>query len=165
VQVILFRHGLAVERGDERFPRDADRPLTRKGEKRVRQAARGLVALGVAPDLVLHSPLVRAEQTAELISRELGLSRKQRSETRSLLPGRKLPALAEELSHLEAKSVLCVGHAPHLDRFLALVVGARTGAFELGKAGAACLKLGDLPTPVGELEWLLSPAALRRLGE
>ena len=44
------------------------RPLTEEGMSRMRKAARGLARLGVAFDVVLTSPLVRARQTAEIVA-------------------------------------------------------------------------------------------------
>jgi len=60
--------------------------------------------------------------------------------------------------------ILCVGHAPHLDRALALAItGDRVPVTSLKKAGAAALELDDLPRPHGELSWLLPPKVLIEL--
>ena len=66
-ELYLIRHGVAEERGDA-WPDDAKRPLTEDGMSRLRKAARGLARLGVAFDVVLTSPLVRARQTAEIVA-------------------------------------------------------------------------------------------------
>ena len=70
IQLYLIRHGIAVDREDPNCPPDTERPLTSKGEKRSRAAARGLRALGVKPNLVLTSPWLRALQTAEVFCEE-----------------------------------------------------------------------------------------------
>ena len=66
-ELYLVRHGLAEERG-EKWPDDTKRPLTEEGIVRMRKAARGLARLGVAVDVVLTSPLVRARQTADIVA-------------------------------------------------------------------------------------------------
>ena len=62
---VLLRHGIAVER-DEWEGKDADRPLTDRGAKRVAQVAAGLNQLDVQPTHVLSSPLIRAIETAKI---------------------------------------------------------------------------------------------------
>jgi phosphohistidine phosphatase len=162
VQVILFRHGPAADR-EGWSGTDASRPLTAPGRKRTRSAAKGLRALGSAPELVLCSPLIRAKQTASLAARVLELGKGQLHVSRALAPNRSPKALLEELAHLRVQQVLCVGHAPHLDRFVELVLGASPGSLRLKKAGAACVEL-DLPTGHGHLNWVLEGRALRALG-
>jgi len=44
--------------------------LTVRGQEQGRELVRQLVAAGIIPDLILHSPLLRAKQTAELIVAE-----------------------------------------------------------------------------------------------
>ena len=67
MQVYLLRHAIAEPLDPERYPVDADRPLTGSGARRMARAARGLRSLGLRFDLVLTSPLVRARQTARLV--------------------------------------------------------------------------------------------------
>ena len=52
---------------------DDERPLTPKGEERMRQIGRGLVALGLKLDRIVTSPLVRARRTAQIVAQELDL--------------------------------------------------------------------------------------------
>ena len=66
-ELYFVRHGLAEERG-EAWPEDTKRPLTDEGIARFRKAEKGLSRVGVAVDVVLTSPLVRARQTAEILA-------------------------------------------------------------------------------------------------
>ncbi|HTL02756.1 MAG TPA: histidine phosphatase family protein, partial [Vicinamibacterales bacterium] len=66
-ELYLIRHGLAAERGDQ-FPDDTKRPLTSRGIQRMKRAGKALVALDVAFDVILTSPLVRTRQTAEAVA-------------------------------------------------------------------------------------------------
>ena len=68
----ILRHGIAVDPGTPGIP-DDERPLTAKGEKRMRQIARGLRVLDLKLERIVTSPLVRARSTAEIVARELDL--------------------------------------------------------------------------------------------
>ena len=65
--IITAMQKIAEERG-EAWPDDTKRPLTDQGIARLRRAGRALVRLGLTPDVVLTSPLVRTRQTAEIIA-------------------------------------------------------------------------------------------------
>src|SRR5262250_2292517 len=117
--VSIFRHGIAVPRGDVEGVSDAERPLTERGVKRTRAAARGFKLLGRVPDTILTSPYVRARQTAELLALALGRTAPPLTITEALLPDASADRLYAELVALGAEQPLCVGHAPHLDVFVA----------------------------------------------
>lgn len=157
--VVLFRHGIAQDREDPDSPPDPERRLTPKGARRARQAARGLARLRVEPQAVLSSPYLRARETADLAVDELRLDGRDVVLTDALLPDAPPEDLLRALGRLDASCVLCAGHAPHLDVFLAHVLGAKAPITELKKAGAACLDLG----PPARLVWLHTAGALRKL--
>lgn len=69
-RLYLLRHGIAVPHGTPGIE-DDDRPLTPKGEKRVRQVAYGLKHLGLDVQKIVSSPLPRAYRTAEIVARVL----------------------------------------------------------------------------------------------
>lgn len=152
MQLFLIRHGIA-EDGDD----DAARPLSPDGAKRFRQEVRGLRALGVRFDRVLHSPKRRAVETAELLAPLVD----GEYEVSALLA--QAPS-AELLAQLHGGVVAVVGHEPHLSSLLAwLVVGAPDeGRFELKKGGVA--RLAGEPEAGGmTLVALLPPKLLREL--
>jgi hypothetical protein len=72
VNLFILRHGLAVERGTAGYAKDADRPLTPKGERKLWQIAEAMEALKLSFDVILASPYLRARQTAELVAEGLG---------------------------------------------------------------------------------------------
>ncbi len=168
--LVLIRHGIAEELADMRSlpgkqrSTDADRALTPLGIRRVRKAARALKKIGFRADRILHSGLRRAEQTAALIAAEL-----QPKEPELLVSGAVLSEadprdLFQLLPELRARRVLVVGHAPHLDRVIALACGSSSRAITaLGKAAAVALDLPDPARPTGRLLWLLPPKLLRAL--
>ena len=170
--LILLRHGIAAEiselppHADGSPALDAERPLTERGRRRLHRAARGLRRLRVRPGRVLHSGLVRARQSAELVASDLGLGTRTLVEVAALEPGAEPGELLKLLSGLRAAEVLCVGHAPNLDRILARICGRDERIVSaLGKGGAACLELPDRNVAEGRLAWLLPPRVLRRLGK
>src|SRR4026209_1815705 len=65
----LLRHG---EAEDGAGKPDADRELTEKGRRQARDAGRAMKNLGVEIDACLSSPRIRARDTAERASAELG---------------------------------------------------------------------------------------------
>jgi len=74
MNLYLLRHGIAVQRDDPSTQNDeAARPLTAKGLKRMRKAARGLCRFNIPFDAIVTSPALRARQTAEIVAAALGL--------------------------------------------------------------------------------------------
>lgn len=63
MQVFVMRHGIA----DGHASSDFDRRLTPEGAAQFALGVQGLEQLGVTLDHVLHSPLLRAVETAELL--------------------------------------------------------------------------------------------------
>ena len=72
-RVYFLRHGKAENRAEWRGS-DDERPLTAEGEEAMRREAEALRALGLAPDVIVTSPLARARRTAEIVAGGLGLS-------------------------------------------------------------------------------------------
>ena len=163
---VLFRHGIAAER-EEWTGKDADRPLTDKGKRRVRRAATGLRRLDVRPTHILTSPLIRAVETARLLHVTLAVRSPLRS-VDELLPDaspEKLIGLLHDLS--PGSCVLCVGHEPHLGMTASLLLsGQLSGAFPLKKASACLIELPVSVKPGrGRLIWWLTPSQLRTIGK
>jgi len=92
----LMRHGAAVERGAPGFDCDRERPLTAKGEERIRHVAEALDQMEIAFDAVLSSPLIRAQQTASTLMDELKL-KLPLLQTEHLAPGADPKGLIEFL--------------------------------------------------------------------
>jgi phosphohistidine phosphatase len=166
VNIVLFRHGIAFDRADPDCPPDPDRPLTKEGTRRTRRAARGLLALGVSPEVVVTSDYLRAVETAQIACEELSFSSRENFvRTAELHPTADPRGFLEVLDRTPCREMLCVGHNPNLSGLLSWLVGAPRAPFTwLKKAGAARIDLGLDGRPPGRLVWLLEPKALRRLG-
>lgn len=126
----------------------------------MRAVAAGMRALGIAPDLVLTSPLVRCRQTAEIICEALGGAP---VEDPRLRPGMRLGDLEDaHLEHPGAVAPMVCGHEPDLSQVVAELTGG--GMVEFKKGGLAVLDVESLRPGRGRLRALYPPAALRLLG-
>jgi phosphohistidine phosphatase len=164
LELYLVRHAIAAERGPK-YPDDRKRPLTAEGIRRFKDGVRGLNALAIEIDVILTSPLTRAEETAALLA--AGLKKRAPVETvDALAPGGKFQAIVEAVTKQAKRHrrIALVGHEPDLGETAGRWLGAR-GDVEFRK-GAVCAIDVDGATPAGPgtLRWLLPPRALRRLG-
>lgn len=72
MDLLIIRHAIAFERDRHRWRQDAERPLSPAGMRRARKAAAGLKQLTKRPQRLLTSPLVRARQTAQILTEVAG---------------------------------------------------------------------------------------------
>jgi phosphohistidine phosphatase len=149
----FVRHGLAtwpLWTGD-----DSERPLTAEGVRRMEAAAMGLKRRGVQPESILHSPLLRARQTAEIIATHLDRLQVLQPKV-ALAPGFDHPSyLALQAETGETlTSLMIVGHNPDM----ADVVLTLTGQSVLFREGTvACISsINGRHT----LEWSATPDEL-----
>ena len=161
-EIYLIRHGIAEERGDA-WPDDSKRPLTDKGIERLRKEARALARLGVAFDVVLTSPLVRARQTADAIAGSFD-PRPPIVAVESLAPGGTYQAVLADLEKQTRRSRLAlVGHEPGIGELAGRLVGSRH-PFEFKKGAVCRIDFETLPPAgPGALRWFVTPKLLRSL--
>jgi phosphohistidine phosphatase len=161
VELTLVRHGVAEEAGPRTGGRDEPRALTADGAERMRRAAAGLAALGVAPDLVLTSPLSRCRETAQIVQDAVG---GHLVEDDRLRPGMDLAGLADVVAeHPEAERVVVCGHQPDLAEIAAELAGG--GRIEFKKGAAVVLEAAALRPAAAYLRAAYPPATLRALGD
>ncbi len=164
MEILLVRHGPAEEPGDAKWPTDRARPLSADGRVKTAQAAAGLFAIGLRPDLVVSSPLVRAEQTAKLVAGAFRPSPPiELSE--ALAPGGDGLDLVRGLLSRKLARVVLVGHEPCLSLLLsALAAGdERRLDVDFKKAAAALVEVSG-ERPRGVLVAFFPPRVLRQLG-
>jgi phosphohistidine phosphatase len=167
MNLYLLRHGIAVPNEDPENVPDSDRPLTPKGIKRMRGAAKGLRRLGISFDSVLTSPFVRARQTADIVAEALGLG-DHLEELSALAPGNSLSDLWSGLTpYQDHEHLLLVGHEPFLSAILSYLLthDEKRSLTVIFKKGGFCrVELDALPpNKAGTLHWLLTPKQLRAL--
>ena len=157
MDLYICRHGIAVELGDG-VTRDAERPLTPEGKRKLNQIGKALNLLETNIELVVSSPYVRAIETAEILYESLHVQNAMEV-TEELTPNGNVRQLLALLRKLHPKSVLVVGHEPYLSSLIALLVSGNPDAAilmkkgSIGKLVANRLEFGRCAC----LEWLLTP--------
>lgn len=164
-RIYLVRHGAAEDMAES--GRDFDRALTAAGVSRMEAVARGLATLGVEPQCLLVSPLVRAQQTADCLVSALTPARRETWE--ELACGVDPESIVARLDTLSADGdLMLVGHEPDMGELLSFFLTGRTDSFwtRFRKGAVACLTAGVLP-PMGraQLEWFERAAVLARIGD
>jgi len=159
MRLYLIRHASAVPHGTPGIP-DDERPLTPRGEKKWKRAARGLVRLLKRPDVMLSSPLPRAWRTAEIAAAAWGAA--------ELTPA---DALASDhfeewesllANHGSEARVALVGHEPHLSTLLARLIGGNAARMAFKKGGVAVVDLEGSLARGGTLVAVLPPGLMRK---
>ena len=168
MNLYLLRHGIAVAVDEPEIDTDSERPLSQKGIKRMRKAARGLRRLGIPFDGILTSPLIRARQTADIVAEALGLDHGL-EEISGLAPESSVEHLIFGLTRFQNRQhLILVGHQPLLGDLLAFLLMVQEGPeikVELKKGGLCRIEVDNVPpTQPGLLHWLLTPKQLRMMG-
>jgi phosphohistidine phosphatase len=159
MELALVRHAPAEPRTGNDPAADAARALTREGRRRFRRVRAGLERLELRFDRLLHSPYLRAVETADLLTPLVDGP----VEPEPLLATAPTDAL---LARLRGERPALVGHEPWLGELLSwLVLGDPShGASWLWKKGGIAFLTGD-PHPGGmQVKSFLSPGVLRCLG-
>jgi phosphohistidine phosphatase len=155
MDLFVIRHGVAEPRRDDL--QDERRELTPEGRKELARAVRGLGRLGVRFDRLLHSPWLRAVQTAELFATLVdGSTEVTRGLARS--PDKELLGL------LSGDRAAVVGHEPWLGELVSWLVTGDPGhgGFELEKGAVAWLRGEPRPGRMAVVA-VLPPDILRRV--
>jgi phosphohistidine phosphatase len=164
VDLLIIRHAIAYERDPRRWRDDGARPLSPAGKKLARKAAAGLREFGKPPDRLLTSPLLRARQTAQILTDVAGWPHAE--EASELVPGQAPLPILTLLGRDRRKRVAVVGHQPALGVLLAVCLLGEDATLpvELRKCAAACVSFAGSPRPGrGTLQWLAMPRMLRGL--
>ncbi|MGZ8435527.1 MAG: phosphohistidine phosphatase SixA [Candidatus Binatia bacterium] len=169
MNLYLMRHGIAVAADDLGSIQDKERPLTGKGIKRMRRAARGLRRLEIEFDGILTSPLLRARQTADIVAAALGMESRL-EEITELAPESSVHHLILSLTRYRDRDhLLLVGHQPLLGQTLSSLIDPSPGAkhqFDLSKGSLCRVEIDGLPAnSPGVLRWLMTAKQLRLLAD
>jgi phosphohistidine phosphatase len=166
MDLLIVRHAIAFDRNSRRWRDDGERPLSPEGMARARKAAAGLKHIAERPQCVLSSPLVRAKQTATILTEFAGWPKA--TECAALAPNESPEEVFAALAAQKEKIVAVVGHQPALGRLLAaslpaqVLGGINPEAFELKKMGVALVSFSGAPKAgCGTLNWFVPPRILR----
>jgi phosphohistidine phosphatase len=154
MRLYLVRHGIA-ERGGIFAGPDEDRALTAEGAAMMQRVARGLLSAGYLPDVILSSPLVRARQTAQILSDAFGL-RTPPDLCRDLGPGGSRATLQRKIIGYTKTvgGLMLVGHQPALGEIAGDLAWGSPGHYFDLREGEVCVV--DLENFAGELRGSLA---------
>lgn len=121
---------------------DPSRHLTEKGQRQAVKLAEFCKTQQIVPERLLTSPLLRAEQTALLLSQHAGWPEPQKQawliiETLAQVQHKALMELLQQ----GAESVCCVGHEPDISALLALLLDTQAEHFHIKKASITAVEL------------------------
>lgn len=167
MELYVMRHGKAAERDPKLYPSDDQRPLTEKGKAELEWIAAAMERLEMEFDLVLSSPLLRARQTAEIVAKALGITKKVRYS--DLLAQPDIKPLIDHIKSLQKRepSILLVGHEPYLSELVStLLTGTTDLNLNFKKGGLLKLQLKKTRLEwCASLDWLMTPRQLIQIAE
>jgi phosphohistidine phosphatase len=154
VNFYLVRHGEAVSEIS-----DPRRPLSPAGRAAVDSLARLAATRAVAVSAILHSGILRAQQTAEILAEYFAASAGVRP-IGGLSPEDDPAIVAADLAEAH-DSLILVGHLPHLARLTALLVArdSERSTIHFAPAMMACLAHNGTEWSIA---WTLEPASAER---
>jgi phosphohistidine phosphatase len=154
--ILVLRHGISEE------PRDAElagrgefqRRLTAEGIATTTAVCVGLSSLLPSLDRILCSPLLRARETADILSTRFGSVAVSSCE--SLAPGGSSSTICEDLVAARVDRLAIVGHEPDLGLLCGVLLsGEPRASVELKKAGAALIRSRSPGSGDGVLVWAM----------
>ncbi|MEO8393108.1 MAG: phosphohistidine phosphatase SixA [Chloroflexota bacterium] len=150
MRLYFMRHALAEDETEKIT--DAQRKLTDRGVASTQQAARVIKALGLKPNRFYTSPLLRAQQTANIVGKALGIEPEVRPEVG---PGFSIHAVAALTHDLKVNDeVFFVGHEPDFSTTISSLTGAR---IVMKRGGLVRVDVISQQPMLGELIWLIAP--------
>lgn len=124
MRIFLLRHGIAADVSAGGPRTDEERPLTAEGREVMHTACKSYVRHVSTPERIISSPLLRARQTAEILSQAVNYQGVI-EQVADLEPGARPTSILNFLQGeaLEGLgSVVLVGHEPHLGSLLGLLL-------------------------------------------
>lgn len=153
--VYLVRHGEAVSEIQH-----TSRPLSENGKAMIHQFAELLnLRFTIMPGRIYHSPKLRAEQTAAILSRSLP-GNPALTVTDGLSPMDDPAIWAQRLVPMDLDTML-VGHLPHLSRLASHLLLSDSGRelLEFTPGALACLENSG----GWKVKWMVSPDTLKNV--
>ena len=158
MQVYLLRHGIAEDQHAGKS--DAQRRLTPRGVRRLKDVLKQASSYETVPSLVLSSPLVRAFETAEIAASELGY-KNDILQTTALTPESSPAQVWEEIRiHRGESAILLVGHEPLFSSLYSFLLDSPSLAVRVRKGSLGRIELdASSPRARGILHWILVPSS------
>ena len=168
MNLYIIRHTIAVEAGLFEGD-DSQRPLTGKGQKKMRSIAQELKELEIRLELILSRSLPAPTQTAQILAKKFDLKKEQVICTDHLAPTGHADQLVDEINEKYGNvgHIALIGHEPHLSNLASvLTTGDPNVSIVLKKGGICRLSIEKIQYGrCAMMEWLLSPALLVEIGK
>lgn len=150
MHLYLVRHGEAKAEQE-----DPARPLSSRGRDEVDRVSRAAAKKGMAASRILHSDKLRAKQTAEILARNI-IPSEGICEIKGLGPEDD-PSLIKAELEASGKSLIVVGHLPHLNRLAAMLLNGNSSeqVIDFPTASVVCLSCRKKDWKVN---WTMDPA-------
>jgi phosphohistidine phosphatase len=158
MRLYLVRHGIAMTAGE-----NPDRPLSEQGMKDVKRMASFLGRAGVRVPRVIHSEILRAQQTALALAPVIGPGRIV-EEMKDLKPSSRLDTLVDAAAAW-TDDTMVVGHDPFMTRITSYFTSGdpNAGVVAFDPGAVACLERDPIITDKGghwTLMWHMSPTLI-----
>ncbi|MEL6457608.1 MAG: phosphohistidine phosphatase SixA [Cyanobacteria bacterium J06636_27] len=160
MELYLIRHGIAQESTEE--IKDEQRSLTQQGKKRTQKVAQRFKDLDLSFNLIATSPLVRAQQTAEILI-SMGLSSELEQCPELAFNGDIEDWIKKWLiprNFSPSTRLALVGHEPCLSNWAEILIwGEAKDSLVLKKAGTIGIEIPETGSILGrgKMFWLTPP--------
>jgi phosphohistidine phosphatase len=145
----FLRHAQAEDEAHSDF----DRRLTARGLEQAEKVGKFCLRHGLLPELVLYSPVVRARQTADVVTKLWGEVPSQ--ECAWLACGMGPETLMHELAaYAKFSKIYVVGHEPDFSQSMTWLLGLNgSGSLHIRKASFTLLHVPSLRAAAATLEF------------
>ena len=143
----LLRHGIAEDHGSRGG--DVERELTEEGKEKTRDALLAAKKMKLfPPELVIASPLIRAQQTA-LIAIDAFAKDAKFETSDALTPMSEVTDTMTLVTRWAKKytRIMLVGHEPHMSSFGSALLGSPNPVIEMKKAALAKFEIHHIESP------------------
>jgi phosphohistidine phosphatase len=149
----VYRHALADFEKDHENP-----PLSEDGRKQVSSVTLHAQQFGFKPTHIVSSPLVRAQETAEIAGKILRLNSKVIVDE-CLYGGKKPAAVYSFLKKFKnSDKIVLVTHQPLIDHLIADLIKAENAKIQILNGAIAAIEVkSKVGKGRGTLTWLASP--------
>lgn len=158
----LLRHAQTLERRKDEA--DFDRQLTSIGSQNATRMGRNLKNKEILPDIILSSPAVRAQATAEQVSEQIAYDPFKIHFNHEIYDA-SVRTLLEVVNNMkrEWQTVLIIGHNPSINYLAEYITGEAIG--NMSTCGLVCIEFDEddwslLSEGTGNFKWYEYPALL-----
>lgn len=163
MELYLMRHGKA-QNTSTNISSDSKRKLTESGKKEILNVVKCMERMGIDLDYIASSPLDRAKQTANIVIKN---PRYQRPLFiwDELKPETNVANTISKISSIKSRSVLLVGHAPHLVNLISQIISPAPVELNISLKKGGFVHIQYLPNSkiMGTLRSILTPKQLKKI--